>query len=211
MYYIIILKEMNITRYVVLCLNLLYCKAFIFKKNFLGVGKLFENKQFMFNKMNVIKTKEEKYEYYEDWSCGEVPWELESQVHTIIIPTKTRFVDYDSILNSKNSLCVTSSVIKVLYKDILNEEALLEQLVSIDLSNYLFDSLGLFSLFGVISYGYRISIKNEMEFIKKQKKNYSKKKITLREIKSYLTMQKMIKTFVFMLLLVLTKNVKGVE
>jgi hypothetical protein len=165
----------------------------------------------MFNQMNVIKTKEEKYEYYEDWSCGEVPWELESLVHTIIIPTKTRFVDSDSILNSKNSLCVTSGVIKVLYKDILNEEAILEQLVNIDLSNYLFDSLGLFSLIGLVTYSYHFSIKSEMEFIKKQKNIYSKEKITLREIKSYLTMQKMIKTFVFMLLLVLTKNIKGVE
>jgi hypothetical protein len=202
-------------------LNLLFCYVFALKKGFIGIENLFKNRnknqknKLMMGKTKLLKTKEERYDYYEDWCSGEVPWEFESTVHTVIVPTKTKIIyEDDDELDFKQPMCVSSGVVKVLYNDIVNKDTILTQIENINLSDYIlknyFVDLFTFSLIGIIGYSYKLSIKNEMNFIEKQNLNFSKK-ITLTEIKGYLIMQKIIKTIMFVILIVLTKNIKSVE
>lgn len=173
--------------------------------------------------IQMMKTKEEILYYYEDWSCGEVQWEIpeedEKYLHTIVIPEKKYmiYLENNSSIksDSSNNLCVTSGLMKVLYKDLVNPETVITQLQNIDYKHYILKGslteLFIISFIGFISYGYKSSIKNEMDIINNQRETFNQAPITLQEINDYLKMQKIIKTFVFTLLFILTKNVKMAE
>lgn len=173
--------------------------------------------------IQMMKTKEEILYYYEDWSCGEVQWEIpeedEKYLYTIVIPEKKYmiYLENNSSIksDSSNNLCVTSGLMKVLYKDLVNPETVITQLQNIDYKHYILKGslteLFIISFIGFISYGYKSSIKNEMDIINNQRETFNQAPITLQEINDYLKMQKIIKTFVFTLLFILTKNVKMAE
>lgn len=201
-------------------LSMLCSRVFGLKNIFQNINL---NKNSELKNIQMMKTKEEVIYYYEDWSCGEVQWEIpeedEKYLYTIVIPEKKYMICFDNNLDikseSSNNLCVTSGLMKVLYKDLVNPETVIIQLQNIDYKHYILKGslteLFIISFIGFISYGYKSSIKNEMDIINNQRETFNQKPITLQEINDYLKMQKIIKTFVFTLLFILTKNVKMAE
>ncbi len=201
-------------------LSMLCSRVFGLKNIFQNINL---NKNSELKNIQMMKTKEEVIYYYEDWSCGEVQWEIPEQdekyLYTIVIPEKKYMIYFDNNLDMKlessNNLCVTSGLMKVLYKDLVNPETVITQLQNIDYKHYILKGslteLFIISFIGFISYGYKSSIKNEMDIINNQRETFNQKPITLQEINDYLKMQKIIKTFVFTLLFILTKNVKMAE
>ena len=172
----------------------------------------------------MVKMPQQIYYYYEDWSCGEVEWEFaeKNSVNTykIVVPEKTYIVkteptNINTIKECKKPLAIKNGIVKVLYNDIVRAENLIFQMQNIDYSNYLSEgslteAISL-SFIGIISYIYKKSVKNEMNILRKQKRELSHKKLTLQEIDDYLKFQKLVKTFMIVFLFIFTKNVKNAE
>jgi len=159
--------------------------------------------------------------YCEDWSCGEVEWEFakneDRRIYTLIIPpTKNKMYlsnNNNNYENLKKIMAISSGLIRALYEDIVKIETILDKLHNIDFVHYisetsLIDAFTI-SFIGMVSLGYKQSIKRELYILKSQ--TIKKKELTLTEIENYLKLQKIIKTFAFCLLLIFTKNVKSVE
>jgi hypothetical protein len=162
--------------------------------------------------------------YCEDWSCGEVEWEFakneDRRIYTLIIPpTKNKMYLSNNNNNNNNEnnlkkiMAISSGLIRALYEDIVKIETILDKLHNIDFVHYisetsLIDAFTI-SFIGMVSLGYKQSIKRELYILKSQ--TIKKKELTLTEIENYLKLQKIIKTFAFCLLLIFTKNVKSVE
>jgi hypothetical protein len=217
--------------WIVFCLSLFFghltllqgFKELFYKNNFIKNKK---SNSIDSKKIEMVKTQEQRFQYCEDWSCGEVQWDFLKEnenmknVYTIVVPSKKYLIydEQDKFENSedKNVMVFTSGIIKVLYKDIVNPDTFITEFQNIYYENYItlgssFTDIFMFTIIGCLSYGYKISIKNEMNFIKNQRKSFGKKNVTLKEINNYLKLQKCIKTFVVTLLFILTKNVKIAE
>ena len=175
-----------------------------------------------FNNVEEYLNKEdnELFIYCEDWSCGEVEWEFaknDERIYTVIIPPtnkqKTSLSKNIYGNNLKNAKAITSGLIQALYQDIVKLETILDKLQNIDYIHYISESslIDVFTLsfIGIISLGYKQSIKSELDILKSQ--NITKKVLTLREIENYLKLQRFIKIFALSLLLIFTKNIKSVE
>ena len=209
-----------------------YCELFNYKDVKTSKHMDFTSKMSIINNkglQNQDKLKTEAPEfiiYCEDWSCGEVEWEFakneDKRIYTLIIPpTKNkRYLsnnnnnyenNYEN--NLKKIMAVSSGLIRALYEDIVGIETILDKLHNIDFVHYisetsLIDAFTI-SFIGMLSLGYKQSIKTELYILKSQ--TITKKELTLTEIENYLKLQKIIKTFAFCLLLIFTKNVKSVE
>jgi hypothetical protein len=172
----------------------------------------------------MVKTQQQMFHYYEDWSCGELEWEFAEKntmnTYTGVIPEKTYFVKTDlnpitKIRQCKKPLAIKNGIVKVLYDDLVRVENFVFQMQNIDYSHYLSeaslsDEVSL-TFIGIISYIYKNSVKNEMNILRKQKKMALHKKLTLQEIDDYLKYQKLVKTFMIVFLFIFTKNVKNAE
>jgi len=210
-----------------------YCELFNYKDVKTSKHMDFTSKMSIINNkglQNQDKLKTEAPEfiiYCEDWSCGEVEWEFakneDKRIYTLIIPpTKNkRYLSNNNNNNYENNyennlkkiMAVSSGLIRALYEDIVRIETILDKLHNIDFVHYisetsLIDAFTI-SFIGMLSLGYKQSIKTELYILKSQ--TITKKELTLTEIENYLKLQKIIKTFAFCLLLIFTKNVKSVE
>jgi hypothetical protein len=221
---------------IIFCLSLFFSQLTLLQ----GFKELFSKNNFIKNKksnsidskkIEMVKIQEQRFQYCEDWSCGEVQWdflkenESESEnenenVYTIVIPSKKYLIcdEQDKFEFPENKKCMvfTSGIIKVLYKDIVNPDTFITEFQNIYYKNYITLSstttdIFMFTIIGFLSYGYKTTKKNEINFIKNQRKSFGKTTITLEEIKNYLKLQKYIKTFVITLLFIFTKNVKIAE
>lgn len=163
--------------------------------------------------------KEEYVIYIEDWSCGEIQWEFaqndEQKIYTILTPKKGKIEIYEKDFkkNMKNSLSLSSGFIKAVYEDTFNIESIANKLQNIDYSHLGSESsmtgLFTFSIISLIYYGYKKSIETELNILQNQRK--MNKEITLEEIKSYIKMQRIIKTFILSFIFIFTKNIKDAD
>ena len=190
--------------------------------NSIKMNHYYPNKE-DFNNVEEYLNKEdnELFIYCEDWSCGEVEWEFakndNERIYTLIIPptNKQKNTHSNNIYgnNLKNAKAITSGLIQALYQDIVKLETILDKLQNIDYVHYISESslIDVFTLsfIGIVSLGYKQSIKSELDILKSQ--NITKKVLTLREIENYLKLQKLIKIFALSILLIFTKNIKSVE
>lgn len=163
--------------------------------------------------------KEEYIIYIEDWSCGEIQWEFaqndDQKIYTILTPKKEKIEIYEKDFkkNMKNSLSLSSGFIKAVYKDTFNIESIANKLQNIDYlhlgSETSMTGVFTFSIIGLIYYGYKKSIKTELNILQNQRK--MNKEVTLQEIESYIKMQRIIKTFILSFIFIFTKNIKDAE
>ena len=166
-----------------------------------------------------IEPKEELKIYMEDWSCGEVQWEFaqndEQKIYTILTSENKRIELYEEDFkkNMKSSLAVSSGFIKAIYKDTFNIESIANKLQNIDYlhltSENSMSGIFTFSIIGLVYYAYKKSIKTELNILKNQKK--MKRNLTLQEIKNYIIMQRIVKTFIISFIFIFTKNIKDAE
>jgi hypothetical protein len=173
-------------------------------------------------KSRIIKNIEHKDDlivFIEDWSCGEIQWEFaqndEQKIYTFLIPenTKIELNEKDLKKNMKGSLLLTSGFIKAVYKDTMNIENIANKLQNIDYL-HLTSEAGIIDLFsvsfiGLIYFGYKKSIQSELKILQNQKNN--DEILTLQEIKNYIIMQRIFKTFILCFIFIFTKNIKPAE
>jgi hypothetical protein len=189
-----------------------------------NIQKLFKNQNDQQVKM--VKTQQEVYYYYEEWFCGEVDWEFAGEnsmnSYALVVPEKIYLTETDAETDSetytkecKKPLAIKNGIVKVLYHDFVKVENFAYQMQNIDYSHYLSEAslseeLSLM-IIGLMSYFYKNGVKNELNILRKQKKDITHKKLTLQEIDEYLRFQKLVKTFMIVFLFIFTKNVKNAE
>jgi len=207
------------------------CQGFNINSNIQKIFKR-ENDQ----NIKMVKSQEEVYYYYEDWSCGEVEWEFAGDKsmnpYTVVVPQKRYLIKTKAKPKAKSKaksktdsekytkeckkpLAIKNGIVKVLYHDFVKVENFAYQMQNIDYSHYLSEaSLSeavSLTIIGFVSYLYKNGVKKELNILRKQKKDITHKKLTLQEIDEYLRFQKLVKTFMIVFLFIFTKNVKNAE